>query len=140
MLTTKKFLSCLSPLTQFIPSLFLHFCLFFPTGQTIALTEDDLSDSYEVYELSWGFKCFSNFKYQFSKSDFFENNHYVFSNQASEILFLSDRVDATYLGSEVFNNNTSGPDRYLIFHPNQTTLFPGNFITTALVLLKILGP
>ena len=49
-------------------------------------------------------------------------------------------MNATYLGSEVFNNNTSGPDRYLIFSPeSNNSVFP-NFITTALVLLKILGP
>ena len=92
MLTTKKFLSCLSPLTQFILSLFLHFCLFFPIGQTIALTEDDLSDSYEVYELSWDSNAFQISNTSFPNLIFFENNHYVFSNQASEILFLSDRV------------------------------------------------
>ena len=76
-----------------------------------------MSDRYEIYELSWDSNAFQISNTSFPNLIFFENNHYVFSNQASEILFLSDRVDATYLGSEVFNNNTSGPDRYLIFSP-----------------------
>ena len=128
MLTTLKFLSnsrlLLSPLL-IIASL----PLFVPTDRASALVESDLLTSYKTLDFTWNsaLNSFEDANSAYPNLTFFENNHYVFNNNSAENLFLTNAFGSSYTGSEIFENNTSGPNRYLIFSPESNNTTPRSF-------------
>ena len=86
----------------------------------------DLAENFKIFDLDWNS---SNDSFDVSDDSitqflFFDNNHYVFRNHSSEKLLVSDQLNGNYFGSEVFENNTSGPERYLVFSPESNQSFP----------------
>ena len=128
MLTTIKFLSnsplLLSPLLTLV-----LISLFAPTGRALALVESDLSTSYKIFDFSWNdaSDSFEEDSVAYPSLTFYENNHYVFNNDSAENLFLTETFGSSYTGSEIFENNTSGPNRYLIFSPESNSTTSRNF-------------
>ena len=128
MLTTIKFLSnsplLLSPLLTLV-----LISLFAPASKAQALVESDLSTSYKIFDFTWidALNSFEDANGPYPNLTLFENNHYVFNNNSAENLFLTETFGSSYTGSEIFENNTSGPNRYLIFSPESNSTTSRNF-------------
>ncbi|HAU60555.1 MAG TPA: hypothetical protein DCW45_09360, partial [Opitutae bacterium] len=128
MLTTIKFLSnsplLLSPLLTLV-----LVSLFAPTSRALALVESDLLTSYKIFDFSWNdaSDSFEETSVAYPSLILYENNHYVFNNDSAENLFLTETFGSSYTGSEIFENNTSGPNRYLIFSPESNSTNSRNF-------------
>ena len=128
MLTTIKFLSnsplLLSPLLTLV-----LISLFVPTSRALALVESDLLTSYKIFDFSWNdaSDSFEETSVAYPSLILYENNHYVFNNDSAENLFLTETFGSSYTGSEIFENNTSGPNRYLIFSPESNSTNSRNF-------------
>ena len=128
MLTTIKFLSnfplLLSPLLTLVLVSF-----FAPANKAKALVESDLSASYKIFDFTWidASNSFEDANGPYPNLTLFENNHYVFNNNSAENFFLTETFGSSYTGSEIFENNTSGPNRYLIFSPESNSTTSRNF-------------
>ena len=47
----------------------------------------------------------------------YDNNHYIFYNNSSQSIYLSDSPNSNYLGTQVFNNGVTVNGEYLVYSP-----------------------
>ena len=83
-----------------------------------SLDENSLASNYQIFDLSWDTvsNSFLIDGVAFPNLTLYDNNDYIFRINSAEQLLIAEH-DFTYTGTELFENNTTGPNRYVVFSP-----------------------